>query len=500
MPPGGSLPRRCFERWGLAVALLLFLWMTRLPALDRFPLHIDEGVHITRALKVWEWHPFWAIGDGRIINHWPIAALYPQNAPAVVARIPTALAAMIGLAAGYALVKALFGGRAAALAGAMWLASPYLLFYERLALSDAQAGALVVAAAWASVRLAKRGRARDAALTGVALASATMFKFTAVPYALMTLLVVLLMGRVPWRRRWVKLGIVGAVGLGCFAAPLLYLALRGGGELSVVFRWLIGGPGALPFPDRFTANLGRLWGVLWGYGALGWALALLAGLAALLLARSGARLLLGWLAPFLAMTALGSEILPRHYVAVMPLALTLAGAGLGAALDRLPARAVRWAFTGAAALILAVEIAPFAAALYRDPASLALPDSERIEYVTAHSAGFGLREAVQAFPETIQPPDAPVIASMFPDSCRRANFYAAPEHRMVCTDAPGLDAIRAALSERGLAYVLIEAPPIGLDVGALDLPATRIAGYPRPGETEATASVTLWRLEAPASP
>jgi hypothetical protein len=66
----------------LPTALLLVLWMTRLGALDLLPLHNDEGLHLTRAVEVWNGHPFWAISDGKIVNHWVIAAFYPQHAPA----------------------------------------------------------------------------------------------------------------------------------------------------------------------------------------------------------------------------------------------------------------------------------------------------------------------------------------------------------------------------------------------------------------------------------
>jgi hypothetical protein len=41
------------------------------------------------------------------------------------------------------------------------------------------------------------------------------------------------------------------------------------------------------------------------------------------------------------------------------------------------------------------------------------------------------------------------------------------------------------------------APIIGADVTQLGVSATRVAGYPRPGETEADASVVLWLLENP---
>src|SRR6266481_5995099 len=87
---------------------LMILWATRIEALDQFPLYNDEGLHLTRAVQVWHLHPFWEINDGKIINHWLIAAFYPQNAPDFVGRIATVIVAVIGLAAGYTLAYALF--------------------------------------------------------------------------------------------------------------------------------------------------------------------------------------------------------------------------------------------------------------------------------------------------------------------------------------------------------------------------------------------------------
>ncbi|MBL8166041.1 MAG: hypothetical protein JNJ61_28915, partial [Anaerolineae bacterium] len=88
------------KRIGWLVAALLALWLTRAAALELLPLHNDEGLHLTRAVEVWNGHPFWVISDGKIINHWLIAAFYPQNAPAFAGRIATVFVALLGLAAG----------------------------------------------------------------------------------------------------------------------------------------------------------------------------------------------------------------------------------------------------------------------------------------------------------------------------------------------------------------------------------------------------------------
>jgi hypothetical protein len=120
--------------------LLLILWLSRLPGLKVLPLHNVEGLRLTHAVEVWNLHPFWEIRDGKIVNHWAIALFYPQNAPVFAARIATIFVSVIGFAAGYALTRRVFGVSDALVAGVLWIAC-HLFFIERLALSDAEAGA-----------------------------------------------------------------------------------------------------------------------------------------------------------------------------------------------------------------------------------------------------------------------------------------------------------------------------------------------------------------------
>jgi hypothetical protein len=494
------------SRWLPVIALLFILWWTRVIALDVLPLHNDEGLHLTRAVEVWNGHPFWAISDGKIINHWLIAALYPQNAPVFVGRIATVLLAMIGLAAGYGLVRRLFGDMSSFLSSCLWITAPYLFFYERLALSDAEVGTLVVLTLWASLRLARSGRRRDAVLAGITLVSAMLFKFTAAPFTLMVAIVVLLIGKIPWKQRLGNLVIIGAVVFISFLPPVIYLFLRGRDFFSIALDWLGGASGASVgatgrvIGSTFWDNLARLWAQLTGFGIPLWTVFLLAGLFLLLIfGRSKGRiLLLAWGVPLLVIMILGREVLPRHFVVALPLALILAGAGLGTTIKRLlPMSFSSPARVGVPALVLLLlTFAPFAYSAYRSPGDLPLPDEERRQYIAEHSGGFGLREAVQAFSQIIVRVDIPIIASMFPDSCKRANFYATSGYTILCPQLPGRAEIETTLAQQGAVYVLVDtAPIIGLDVTTLEATATRLAAYPRPGESDETASIVLWLLE-----
>lgn len=490
------------SRW--MIAGLLLWWLTRLAALEALPLHNDEGLHLTRAVEVWNGHPFWAISDGKIINHWVIAALLPQAAPAFAGRLATLLVCAAGLAAGASLARRWGGPPGWALVCGLWIAAPYLFFYERLAFSDAQAGALVVVAVWAAARAARRGRLDDAILTGLALSLAILFKFTAAPFAL-TVTLLILAGRAPWRRRAAQLALAAGVVAAGLSVPLAYLALRGGEVFAVALGWV----GAGDRGADFGANAAHLWAQLSGFGAFAWAALLVAGLALLprvtrleggLSRLSGARALLAWGLPVALILLLGREVQSRHFVVALPLALTLAGVGLGRGIRRFRRAAVQRLTMTAGLGALLVGGLPFMLTAYADPARLPLPDDVRYEHVTSHSAGYGLRAAVADLPALTAARPAPIVGSMFPDSCRRANFYAAAAARLICADAPGLLAIEAALDEAGAVYVLSDsAPHIGVSGEALATlgRTTRLAQYMRPGETEAAASVSLWLVEQP---
>ncbi len=486
------------RRWGPVLLILLVFLASRVAALDVLPLHNDEGLHLTRAVEVWRLHPFWQINDGKIINHWAIALFYPQNAPVFAGRIATVFVGMIGLSAGYALTRRQFGLHAAFLAAVLWIACSYLFFYERMALSDAESGALVVLTLWASLRLAQTGQRRDAVLAGFALALATLFKFTAVPFTLAVVLIVFVLGRQSLARRFTNLVIAGVVVALCFAVPLGYVALRGGDFFSIALGWIGSGGGHGSLSHNISGNLARLWGQLVGMGIPLWSILTVGGLVVLaLLGRKQGRLLVAAvLVPLLIMIVFGSEVLPRHYVVALPAALILGASGIALAFRnalRQPARNYGLAVVGAA---LVLAFVPFAVQAYRDPGGLSLPEAERTQYITEHSSGYGLREAVLDFPHTLTRPDLAIVASMFPDSCRRANFYATGGRLMLCIDAPGRERIESELSSQGAVYVLADsAPSIGIDVSTLNAHVSKLGAYPRPGEDAAHASVVLWLIE-----
>jgi hypothetical protein len=486
--------------YALAALALLVFCLVRMPALEALPLHNDEGLHLTRAVEVWNLHPFWEIRDGKIVNHFLIAALIPQADPIWAGRLPTILVGMVGLAAGFALAWRIGGQTAAVLASLLWIASPYLFFYERMAFSDAQAGALVAAAVYAALRAVEGGSLRWCMIAGAALTSAALFKVTALPFALPVVLILLLHGQLNLSRRLLFVGMVGALLVAGFSVPLFVLLRRGDGLFDIALGWIgTSAPGG-GFLSGVGGNLGRLGALLFGFGTPVWAAALLIGVVVLAFSRHRWAwwLIAAFGLPLAIMVLLGREALSRHFVVVAPLAVVAAACGWAWLWETMHRRRGWQGGVTLLGWLLLAAFIPFAQTAYRSPAALSLPDLMRTQYITEHSAGFGLREAMEDLPRQADA-GVPIIGSLFPDSCRRANFYAHPDFRLTCGDAPNTAALFAALDSIGIAYVLTDtAPLIGADVPALaaeqSVTAERVAAYPRPGENADAASVVLWRV------
>ncbi|MEP7289728.1 MAG: hypothetical protein ABI947_28590 [Chloroflexota bacterium] len=468
--------------------LMLLFVASRAAALTALPLHNDEGLHLTRAIEVWNLHPFYAIEDGKIINVWLMALFYPQVSPVFAGRIATVFVGLIGLAAGITLARLASRRRAGGLlAGLFWIASPYLFFFERMALADIEAGAIAVLL---TVALLPGLRLRRSVLiAGIALGTAILFKVSAAPFFGVPLLAMLLARDLTWRQRISRLVMIYAIALILFAPAALYSATRNG-FFSIARGW-IGGP-ALSIGERTAQNTATFLDTtltvngLWAVTLLGIPLSVLAG-------RRGIFVLGSVLGPLLVMVVLGTEVLDRHFGTVMPLLAVTAAVGWTQLAMRLPVLNIQWrrlAVVGALLMLVWAWVFAWRTA-YIDPAAFPLTAPMQAQYITEHPSGYGLREAVEALPQTVGAHN--VIASMSPDGCKRARYYLTPGPSLDCVGmAQGQAQIEQALQSQGVAYVLAEDVPVGLDPSTVKASWTQLAIYPRPGNI---TSVTVWQVK-----
>jgi 4-amino-4-deoxy-L-arabinose transferase-like glycosyltransferase len=406
-PPLASLQVRTWLAMGIgAIAFVA----TRLAALERLPLFTDEGTYLWWGEQILRGDLSRGLGQGKPLMGWLIAlglglGLDPLHAVRLVGMITGAL----GLAAAVWLAARWVSPRAALLAGALWLALPYSLAFERIATPDQALGSLALAAlalTWAVLH-SNMGRTGLAVLTsGVYLLAALCKLPVGLLFAAMPAATVLLSAdarRTGWQSKLLRLSLAPAVlGLGVVGAGLYRLA---SGSRPIGFgldEILIKAGGTGPV---LAHNASRL--VAWGEAYLTWPIVLLLCvnvLAAVLrheaLPRSLAGLLVVWATAFV---GIANFWVPRYLLPVLPAAIVLTAWGAGLALDYLAEAAMRrfqWqpgrahgVLYGAALLLLAAGLAGRDRALLFDPLQANWPAEDRAQYVEGAGAGYGLAEA-----------------------------------------------------------------------------------------------------------
>jgi 4-amino-4-deoxy-L-arabinose transferase-like glycosyltransferase len=384
------MPRRLQTEY----LLLCLYWFTRLHALAALPGFFDEAVHIRWAKLAWAGQPFHAASDGRLLNIWAYAALFPFGEALWIARAATLLAGAAGFAALLALGRRLFGQRAAWLGGLLYTGLPYAFFYERMALADSFSAPLVTLALLASVQALSPGRRRSgsALLAGALLAALALTKLTNLLFLAIPALVWLAGGSAAARRVELRrLGASYGVALVLIAAAAVALRTLANSDLGLDLIAARTNPALLA--ERLANNARTLYGYR-GYLTPGVALL---GLLALPLSRQrrAAALLAAVVGLPVAALLGGSNVAESRFLApVLPLAALLSGAAAS--------RLVGWVarpWQRLAGLALAVLTLASAAGFFRlawtAPGALPLTDWDRYQYVEEWPAGFGLRETAQ---------------------------------------------------------------------------------------------------------
>jgi hypothetical protein len=353
--------------WPLAVtgitllALGLRLWGIRwgLP----FAYNLDERSHfVPRAVGFFRDHsldPDYQLNPAGLME-WVAAALavthgssasvvrtWTQDPGAVwtVARVASALLSTAAIPLLYVAGSRMFG-RWAGLCAAAVLATAFLpVHYGHLALNDAPSLAPTALALIGIAGVLRTGRAREYALAGLGLGIAVGFKYNAA-FIVIPLLCAAGVRLARDRRAAaapvaIGLLIAGAVALVAFAACDPYALLR-----PHFFREQLHKLSAYTHGDLLLGETQRsgyryyAWSLLWGFGLLPLALAVVGGVRALLRERAQAVVLIP--ATLLFFLVIGSQgrYFARYGMPVYPLLALLAGAGaawIGAAL---PARRV----------------------------------------------------------------------------------------------------------------------------------------------------------------
>ncbi|MBN1681669.1 MAG: glycosyltransferase family 39 protein, partial [Anaerolineae bacterium] len=394
--------------WGVLLLLLVYA-ATRLFNLLALPLFVDESVTIEVARRFWDGDVLAGALDGRLGLVWFNAFLGPglpgQGFPQ---RAGIVLVSMAALAAFYALARGLVSHRAGLLAMALWIITPYLLFFERLTLADSllnPIGVIVVWIAWQMVQRRSRGLAVG---LGAALVVAILAKLTGIFWLPLPLIALALAVNIPWRERLVLGGLAyGTFGL-LWGPFTLVLRWRGYDYTGIADEHTQGIDSGLF--DRLQHNISQLWHVDVDY--VGWpviVLAVLLGLYWLAQRPRGALyavLVLGMSAGSVAV--FGRDLNSRYVLSHVPWVILPLACGAGLLVERCQQRRYRQADSVVlAGLVIwtAVCYAGFQHHMWHDPAALPLNRDDRIAYISREASGYGnqaigerLRELPEALP------------------------------------------------------------------------------------------------------
>ncbi|MCB9436848.1 MAG: glycosyltransferase family 39 protein [Anaerolineales bacterium] len=401
------------RRLWLGMGLLLLAFVIRAHAIQALPPFNDESLHIRRAEGILIDRDL-SLTPFKLLTYYVIAFFRPARTEAIfLGRTGIAMLSLVGLSATYATARLLFGQRTAWLALILAICSPFMIFFDRLALADPLTSALAMMVVWLSVVIVRRPEARWSILNGVFMALVILAKTIGAPFLALPVLAIIAFGGAtlptvwkprplwqwlithlqPYRHRLLTAYGTFALSMSPFGLHVLERTLTGRYVMLVNNNLVLGLAEDRPFPEVLARNLGTLWDVNWIlHSPALWVVILLSAVytsrqrphAALYLIGS---VLLGWSMS----VVLGAELSTRYLtLGILPMLVMLAGT-LNLVMTRL-----RYGQTlvvmGIGAWI-ALFAAPFIYRAWTDPTQLWLPPRDRWEYFANFTSGYGLMDA-----------------------------------------------------------------------------------------------------------
>lgn len=493
------------RRW-LLVLSLWTVFAIRAHDILTLPAFVDESLHILRAQVVYDFSDAVAsFLPGKLLTYYYLGLFGLDNPNALwLARIAIALLTPLSAGLCYAIVWQLTQSRIASLI-ALWLyaLSPFMAFFERMALADPFVTVFGLAAIWLSLRWAKHPSPKLAIWTGVAVGLALLAKLTALPLLAVPILSLLFYGK--WQPR--QLIPVYAVAVALMLLPMAYVVYQEVAQLEgkqeVVTQTLFV-PEERSRLEQISFNIETYF---LATARLTWAFFVLPFAAFLVGMRIAWRETLYLSAIHSAITGfivLASAFPSTRYMTLAFPLLIILVAVVGYRLQR----RIKWSpkyFSNVAIALVslwlilspALSILP---RLWNDPTQVLLGDQDAWEYFSHTSSGYGLRASAAYLVREAAMTEAPVAVISTLGNCHSIRFYfpAGSDIRLYCPlfgfyDNPALSTQTEFLATvPDEVYLLTEHQD---DLTPILLPenAQSIAVYPRPFEGEA---VSLYRISA----
>ena len=375
--------------------LLLLIWFTRLPGIDRFPAFIDEMIHIYGSELGYKVSPLVNADIGRQGTIWWMMLFQAHlGDPVWVGRVATVLALMPGAAALMAVARLMAGHWAAVFAGVFFLLSNYHMFFGRLALADPIAGSAVLVAIYFAARLARRRSLTDAAMVGLLLAVGVVAKINVLPFLGVPIAAALCLHpreKINVRGQLMWLGVALGVAVGLIAAFVIVLRIFGYDFVTNSVSYALTNRGAASINNtvdlqRISGNMQAMLRLVSDYLGVGVVL-LLIGSQVVLMARRQFFLPLCLIGPVLTLWA--SQIQESRFLVVPVALLLLGGAVVLARLVR--GRGYVLQATAVAAVVVwgGIQWLPFTLAGMISPDKLPLPQVDTAQYLESDAAGTG---------------------------------------------------------------------------------------------------------------
>lgn len=387
----------------LLSVLIVSFFLLRLPNLTLQPIFADEAIYV-RWAQVMKSEPtlrFLPLSDGKTpLFMWIMMPLFKVfSDPLFAGRFLSVIAGLFTLFGVYLLARKVFGKQAAFWAGVLYVITPYIVFFDRMALVDSMLASFTVWIVYFALILLKSPRFDLAMVLGYLMGGAILTKTPGMVNLL--ILPLSLVGFV--RRKSDKYGLVRLAlvwGVAIIIALVMYNMLRLGPE----FRQLSARNGDYIFSlqelsgrplDPFIPHLHDMedwFPKLFTYPIL---LSFFIGVFFLIKSknRSGFVVLIWLLTPMLISMAFLKTFTARYLLPAVPLMIIFAGYGLSQILEKIKAQNYLRILIG---LIIVLPLALyFNYQLLMSPPPDGLPKEERMGYFEEWTAGYGFKEIAQ---------------------------------------------------------------------------------------------------------
>ncbi len=381
--------------------LVIAYFFTRLYQLDLFPIFTDEAIYIRWSqigLRDAAWR-FIPLTDGKPpLYHWiMMLSLKLISDPLIAGRLVSVAAGFANLLLTLTLAHLLFKNfRLTFLSGLLYVTSPFMLVYDRLAIVDSLLTTFSLSSLTLAVLLVKTLRLDTALLLGASIGLGLLTKSSGLFFLLFTPFTLLLFD---WHRyglvsrlfRWLALIVLASI-----SSQLFYSILR----LSQFFYRIDqkNHEFILSFSEFFQSPFALTWGnakslFAWqfGYLTLPVFITLVLAFSTSRHLRSKLMLLFYNLIPFIIIASFNKIIFARFLLFSTPFLLILSSYGLNLLLSHL-SRPLSHLLLVPIVLIAPITISFF---LLTEPSRAAIPQADRDQYWDSWPAGHGIDQTVE---------------------------------------------------------------------------------------------------------